>query len=85
MGLHPTDLCKCGLNEQTPAWIYSADLPQHVKSAALLAEAHCPKHQALFIMYTVHFIRKEEHIAYLSYFQCVYGLIEYWSMFVHVY
>jgi hypothetical protein len=26
---------------------YSADLPQHVKSAALLARAHCPKDQDL--------------------------------------
>jgi hypothetical protein len=27
--------------------LYFADLPQHVKSAALLAGAHCPKYQAL--------------------------------------
>jgi hypothetical protein len=29
--------------QRADAWTYSADLPQHVKSAALLAGAHCPK------------------------------------------
>jgi hypothetical protein len=33
--------------QRADAWTYSADLPQHVKSAALLAGAHCPKDQAL--------------------------------------
>jgi hypothetical protein len=33
--------------QRADAWAYSADLPQHVKSAALLAGAHCHKDQAL--------------------------------------
>jgi hypothetical protein len=33
--------------QRADAWAYSADLPQHVKSVAILARAHCPKDQAL--------------------------------------
>jgi hypothetical protein len=33
--------------QRADAWACSADLPQHVKSVALLAGAHCPKDQAL--------------------------------------
>jgi hypothetical protein len=44
MGLHSTALRMWA--RQADTWT-SADLPQHVKSAALLAGANCPKDQAL--------------------------------------
>jgi hypothetical protein len=51
--------------QRADAWAYTADLPQHVKSAALLDGAHCPKDQGLGtaedLRKTANFVEYEYH------------------------